>query len=422
MQKLMKVLYDVLWCLLGLPYAFLRLWVKGKQESSYRQRWGERLAFIRPPVFANRPMWLHAVSLGEVRAAVPIVRAWLTRYPHIPVVITTMTPTGSAEVEKTFGQEVFHCYLPYDTHQCVQRFLDRINPQKILIMETEIWPNLFWAAKKRQIPLFIANARISPTAFQKYLRLRAFFALVLPSVTKVCAQSIEDAKRYEALGASASQVSMTGNIKFDLKVPEGSEHQGLILRQQFGLSRPVFLAASTHEGEENVLLRAFQQVQKQFPESLLLLVPRHRNRFDAIYQQCTEFPFVTQRRSVGEPIHPSTQVYLGDTMGEMMLFIAASHVVFVGGSLVSVGGHNTLEPASLAKPVLSGPQVFNFEAITAMLQENNAIRIVENADEIAAAVIQYFSAPKTAERDGQRALEVFSKNQGSLEKLFAEIA
>ncbi len=422
MQRLMKLLYDVLWCLIGLPYAFLHLWRKGKQEPAYRQRWGERLALIQVPAFTTRPLWLHAVSLGEVRAAVPIVRAWLERYPHIPLVMTTMTPTGSAEVQKTFGKEVFHCYLPYDTHHCIQRFLNRINPQKILIMETEIWPNVFWAAKKRKIPLYIANARISPTAFQKYIRLRAFFALVFPSVTKVCAQSEEDAKRYQALGASPSQVRMTGNIKFDLKIPEGVEKQGLMLRQQFGVSKQIFLAASTHEGEESVLLQAFQQIQKQFPESLLLLVPRHRNRFDTIYQQCIEYPFVTQRRSTGEPIKPDAQVYLCDTMGEMMLFIAASDVVFVGGSLVSIGGHNTLEPASLAKPVLSGPQVFNFEAITEMLQANQAIQILENSEGIAQAVIQYFGHPDMAQRDGQRALEVFSKNQGSLEKLFAEIA
>lgn len=422
MLMITKILYDTLWSVVGLPYAFIRLWVKGKKEPAYRKRWSERLAFVHPPVFTEQPVWIHAVSLGEVRAAVPIVGRWLETYPHIPIVMTTMTPTGSAEVQKTFSNAVFHCYLPYDTHHCIQRFLNRIQPQKIIILETEIWPNLFWAAKKRQIPLYIVNARISPKAFQQYIRFQSFFKLVFPSVTKIFAQSDADAKRYQDIGAIPAQIGMLGNIKFDLKLPDGVEQRGQTLRQQLGDARPVFLAASTHAGEESVLLRAFQIIWQQCPHSLLLLVPRHPNRFDTIYQQCLEYPFVTQRRSAGEPVRPETQVYVGDTMGEMMLLIAASDVVFVGGSLVPIGGHNTLEPASLAKPVLSGPQVFNFDTITEMLKANQAICIVDTAEGIAEAVLGYFQHPETARRDGQRALEVFAKNQGSLEKLFLEIA
>ena len=382
MDGLLRLLYTALLLLLT-PLALLRLWLRGKANPDYRKRWGERLGFV-PQLPSGKRLWVHAVSVGETIAAAPLVRAWQVRHPDWSVLVTTTTPTGSAQVRRMFGDRVEHCYLPFDLPWMVAMFLRRCRPTLAVVMETEIWPNLYAAAHGCGLPLIMANARLSDKSFKAYSHLRWLVGPTLQRVALIAARGREDAERFVALGAAASQVEALGNLKFDIERSPTVVAAGQAWREWLGRGRPVWIAASTHPGEEEQVLTA----HRQLPQALLVLVPRHPERADAVAAAVEAAGLQVLRRSrlapapalpaADIPAPSSGCVLLVDTLGELMNFYAACDIAYVGGSLVPNGGHNPLEPLVLGLPVLSGPQVFNFREVYAELQALHAVTMVDS--------------------------------------------
>lgn len=404
------------------PILLLRMAARGLRYGDYHRRWHERFGFFRAPGLRGS-LWVHAVSLGEVNAAEPLIRALMQGYPDLPLVVTTGTPTGSARVRQLFGQSVFHVYLPYDLPFAVRRFLRRIRPRLGVIVETEIWPNLYHICRRRGIPLIIANARISRRSLQGYVpALRTLMKSALDCVTHIAAQSRLDAARYRLLGADGSRVHVVGNLKFDMPVARQLLERGAELRETWDARRPVWIAASTHEGEEQAALQAHAEVRGRFPDALLLLVPRHPERFHAVRQlvQATGLEMAT-RQNDGLP-GPATGCFLVDAMGELLPFYAAADVAFVGGSLASIGGHNVLEPAALGKPVLVGPHTFNFEGITESLIKRGGAWRVDSAGALADAVVKLLGDTALRSRMGAAGHEVFAREHGAVTRVMALVA
>ena len=384
----MRRLYSLVLNLLA-PLVLLRLWLRGRRAPAYRQRWGERFGFI--PEIEGQPIWIHAVSVGEVQAAAPMIKRLLKRYPDAPFLVTTTTPTGSERVTALFGGQVHHVYMPYDLPSAVKRFLKRVRPRLCLIMETEIWPNLFHYCKYDGVPVIVANARMSERSAKGYGRFLSLTTETLANVDVIAAQDKNDADRFDRIGAFPERIEVTGSIKFDITLPASLHEQGEVLRREiFGQDRAVWIVASTHAGEDELILDAFAKVREQIPEVLLVLVPRHPERFNGVAALCRERGYRVVQRSEGFACSPETEVFVGDTMGELMLFYAASDVAFIGGSLVSVGGHNLLEAAALELPIVYGPHMFNFEAIHRMFLELGASRQVNNVEELAEVICQWF--------------------------------
>lgn len=405
----MRYLYTVLLYLLT-PFVLLRLLWRGLELRDYWHRWNERFGFVAAP---TQPVavWVHAVSVGESLAALPLIRRLVQQHGRGRVLVTTMTPTGSARVRESLKGDVLHTYLPYDLPDAVARFIARMRPAQVVVMETELWPNLFRALATREIPLTIANARLSPRSFRGYLRVRGFAAATLADCTHIAAQSDADAERFRQLGAQASRVSVMGNIKFDMALPEPQMMQGRAWRDGI----PVWIAASTHEGEEDAALAAHKKILQALPQARLILVPRHPQRFDTVAKKIERSGLSFARRSDGLP--SSTQVWLGDSMGEMFAYFAASDVAFVGGSLVPVGGHNILEPAALGLPVIFGAHMHNFVAARELLLERNAAIEIADADALAAAVIVLLTNSAKAQTMGESGRAAVAANRGALERL-----
>lgn len=411
----MRLLYTLSLYLL-LPFVLLRLLRRGLRAPAYLRRWPERFGRFphTPPPGA---IWIHAVSVGETIAAFPLVRALQHRHPQRPIIFTTTTPTGSERVTREFGAGVLHGYLPYDLPGAVARFLARTRPALAVILETELWPNMYAACSARHIPLIVANARLSARSAAGYRRVARLARATLEQVALVAAQGEADAERFLALGAPRDRVRVTGNLKFDLAVAPDIMERGQTLRDGWGRHRPVWIAASTHEGEEALVLAAHARARGQIPDLLLLLVPRHPERFDRAAELCRASGMPVVRRSEQRPCAPDTAVYLGDSMGELMLLYAAADIAFVGGSLVPSGGHNPLEPAALARPVLHGPHVFNFAEISRLLREAGGSREVNDAGELAGTVVDLLRHPEQAADMGKRAHGVVLLNRGALERL-----
>lgn len=412
-----RTLYTLLFHL-GLPLLALRLYLRARKAPAYGRRLGERFAF-RLPAMRKGGIWVHAVSVGESIAAAPMVRALLKAYPELPITLTCMTPTGSERIRALFGDEprVQHCYLPYDLLWAAGRFLDHVQPRLGVIMETELWPNHIHQCARRGIPVALANARLSERSARGYGRFARLTRPMLAEMSLIAAQTEVEAQRFLALGARTGCVQVTGSIKFDLKIDEHLVSRAQALRQQWAAaSRPVWIAASTHDGEDALVLQAHRQLLQVHGDALLILVPRHPERFEAVHALCSQ-QFATVRRSTGLPVLAQTQVLLGDTMGELLFLYALADMAFVGGSLVPTGGHNPLEPAALALPVLMGPHVFNFLEISAMLREAGGLQQVDDAQGLAGAVQRLVELPQDARRMGEAGLEVMKANQGALERL-----
>ncbi|HKY69990.1 MAG TPA: lipid IV(A) 3-deoxy-D-manno-octulosonic acid transferase [Gammaproteobacteria bacterium] len=420
---MLRRLYNVFFTLL-LPVVFVRLLIKSVSLPEYRYRWKERLGFIDLPNL-KETLWVHAVSVGEAIAAVPIIQRFLEKYPNTKMVITTMTPTGSQRVIEAFkenlGKDIFHVYVPYDISWCVKRFLKRTNPKLVILMETELWPNILHYCGKKKIEVLIANGRLSATSVSRYQKMSGVVKNMLSEVSMVAAQSQEDISRFLSIGMKKNNIHNTGNIKFELLIPPHAQEKGTQLRKMFGGGRPVWIAASTHDGEERLILSAFKQLKRQFSNLMLILVPRHPERFDKVFELCQQEGFKAIRRSQKTPCTPSTDIYLGDTMGELLTFYAASDLAFVGGSLVPIGGHNLLEPAALGLPVLTGPHLFNFTAISELLFQAKGAQKVTDVTSIVQVISELLSNAKMRHRQGQRAKDVVQKNKGALEKLFTLI-
>jgi len=412
-----RTLYTVLFHL-GLPLIALRLFLRGRKAPAYRQRLGERFACGLPPL-RQGGLWVHAVSVGESIAAAPMVRALLKAYPELPVTVTCMTPTGSERIRALFADEprVQHCYLPYDLPWAMGRFLDHLKPRLGIVMETELWPNLIDQCHRRGIPVALANARLSERSARGYGRFAGLTRPMLAQMSLIAVQTETEAERFRQLGARPDCVQVTGSIKFDLSVDPQLVPRAQALRAQWGATaRPVWIAASTHEGEDALILEAHRQVLALHSDALLILVPRHPERFAAVHALCAE-RFTTVRRTSGEAVQAQTQVMLGDTMGELLFLYALADIAFVGGSLVATGGHNPLEPAALSLPVIMGPHVFNFLDISALLRDAGALRQVDDAQGLGEAVRQLIELPQEARRSGEAGRAVMRANQGALGRL-----
>src|SRR6185437_5896203 len=318
---------------LATPLLVLRLLARGLRSRPYHRRWPERFGFFKAPDIRGS-LWVHAVSVGEVNAAEPLIKALQRDYPEAPLVITTVTPTGTARVQQLFGDSVFHVYLPYDLPFAVDRFLRQVRPRLALIVETEIWPNLYFACHARGIPLMIVNARLSRRSLRGYRPLRALARSALGCVRVIAAQSRSDAARYRLLGADPQQIIVTGNMKFDMPVPDNAVAVGAAMRAQWGGERPVWIAASTHEGEELAVLEAHRQVMREFPDALLLLAPRHPERFRLVEHLSRAQGFTSATRSAQGAPAAQHQVFVIDAMGQLMPYFSCADVAFIGGSLV----------------------------------------------------------------------------------------
>ena len=408
-------LYQVLLYLIQ-PLIWLRLLLRSRKAPAYRKRWGERYGFCRGKV-APHGILLHSVSVGETLAAVPLVRALRHHYPDLPITVTTMTPTGSERVRSAFGDDVYHVYLPYDLPGSVNRFLTTVDPKLVIIMETELWPNLISQLYRRKIPLIIANARLSERSAAGYQKLGSFVKTMLRKITLIAAQNQEDGERFIALGLTRSHLHITGSLKFDISVTPELAAKAVALRRQWAAHRPVWIATSTHEGEEAIVLDTHKKLLAQFPQLLLILVPRHPERFAKAEQLTQEAGFKYTLRSSDAIPDAQTQVVIGDTMGELMLLYGIADLAFVGGSLVERGGHNPLEAAAHAIPVLMGPYTFNFKNICAKLDQAEGLITVTDSDSMATAIASLLNDEDYRRYYGHHAVEVLHENQGALLRL-----
>ena len=430
----MRILYSWL-TRCAVPFAYLLVLWRGFGDRSYWQGLGERFGL---GARAGAPsIWLHAVSLGEMTAAAPLLRALRARHPRMPLIVTTATPAGRARAQSLLGSEGDIRFLPYDTPGSVRRFLSRTRPRAGIIMETELWPNLLRECQGRGIPVLLASARLSAKSVSSYRRFAGLFRNVFTPNLTVAAQTDGDAERFRAIGASGAQLSVVGNVKFDLELDAGVAAAGRALREVWnasrperGATRPVWVAGSTHAGEEEQVLDAHAQLQKAQPNSLLLLVPRHKDRFDAVADLLTRRGIAFARRSAmgagtmgsgTAPINGNVSVVLGDTVGELTVLYASADVAFVGGSLVPIGGHNLLEPAASALPVLTGPSQSNAREIAQLLLARGAALQVNDAGELAVVLERLIGDPGERERIGREGQEIIAANRGSLAKLLALI-
>ena len=416
-----RTLYSLLFYL-ALPLLLLRLWWRGRKAPDYRRRIAERMGCGLPPM-RRGGIWLHTVSVGEAIAAAPLVRQLQQKWPDLPITLTCMTPTGSERIRAMFGDQVQHCYMPYDLPGMAARFLRHIRPQLAILMETELWPNHIHQCNRMGIAVMLANGRLSGRSARGYGRFPRLVAPMLAQLDALAVQSGVEAERFLELGASAERVSVTGSIKFDLQVDQQLHQHAAEIRTGWQpAQRPVWIAASTHAGEDEQILQAHARVLQQLPQALLILVPRHPERFDQVFQLCRDSGMHTLRRSHSLALEAGHQVLLGDSMGEMMLYYAMSDLAFVGGSLVAHGGHNVLEPIALGKPVLTGPHYFNFLDIVGQLQQANALREVDSSQALADSLLQLWCEPERSRAMQAAGQQVLQDNQGALQRLLAVIA
>ena len=392
---------------------------RGFRNRGYWQSWGERFGFGPPIAGSDKSIWIHAVSVGEVQAALPLVRSLLERHPEYPLVVTTTTPTGKARVLQAFGEHVLHCYMPYDLPGPVNRFLHRVRPRVAIILETELWPNLFHHCRRHKTSVVLANVRLSARSAAGYARFGRLVSEMLANVDVVAAQSEDDATRLVRLGASRARVHVTGSVKFDVRLPASLVEEAQALRRIWGVERNVWIAASTHEGEDEQVLDALSAVSSVSSGCLLVLVPRHPERFSRVAALCRRRGYRTANRSDDPRTLAGIDVFIGDTMGELPLFYAASDVAFVGGSLIEIGGHNMLEPAALGVPVIFGPHVFNFAEISRRLCEGNAAVQVTSSTELGEQVIRYFADANLRHAVGQNGRDFVDRNRGAGDRVIA---
>ncbi len=408
----MRWLYTLLFYLIT-PLVLSLLVLRGLRNGDWLKHWPQRFGWFDPPQKTGGIV-VHAVSVGEVNAASTLVKALSQHFPELPLCLTTFTPTGSDRGQSLFRDEVFQVYVPLDLPGAVKRFFDRVQPALIIIMETEIWPNLYFEARRRGIPVMIANARISERSIRGYRRFKRLTAAALSQVSCIAAQSKLDAGRLIEIGADETRLEVTGNLKYEVELPPGLLEQGEAIRQTWGSQRLVLLAGSTHEGDEKPVLEAFRQLLRQYPEALLVLVPRHPERFGRAAQLTQACGLTVCLHSELIDCPPSAQCFIVDAMGELLRYYAACDVAFVGGSLEAIGGHNALEPAALAKPVLLGPHTFNFTDITDQLLDTGAAFRVHNARDLEKATARLFGQQDLRDQMGRAGLELVKSGQGAL--------
>ncbi len=420
-MSLPRLLYSVaLYCLL--PLILLRLLIKSRKNKGYRLRMAERLGWANSRSKDKKIIWLHAVSVGETIAAKPLINRLLQDYPDYSLLISSTTPTGSATVKKLFSDRVLNTYFPYDLPPSIQRFIKHINPQLLIIVETEIWPNLYAICARKNIPLLLVNARLSKKSTRQYLRLKQLVSETLSYATLIAVRSEEDRQHFFSLGAPTEKLELTGNIKFDIAVNSEVLKQGKLLKTQWGKERPVWITASTHAGEDEIILTIFKHLKQSFPTLLLIIVPRHPERFDDVYQLISTSNYQTQKRSDHALFQPDTDIILGDSMGEMLLWYAAADIAFIGGSLVETGGHNPLEATALGIPVISGCHIFNFTDVYPLLCDAQVAWIEQDTNHIQQRIIKILNLSSTQRNDFKQQCAGFMRlHQGVVNKLSRKI-
>jgi 3-deoxy-D-manno-octulosonic-acid transferase len=405
-----------------LPLLPLRLVWKSRKNPSYRMRMLERFGLNNFPVI-NDSIWVHAVSLGEAISAIPLIKELMATYPNTKLVVTNMTPTGAQRIREIFASnaQILQLYVPYDYPFAIKRFLHHLHPKILILMEAELWPNILHYTAKQNIPILIANACLSAKSAKNYQKFARLIKPMLKYLTCVTAQSKLDAENFAAIGVAKEKILITGNIKFDIQINAAIYAQAKQLRNFWGQNRPIWVAASTHAGEEEKILSAAKLILAQLPNSLLILIPRHPERFNQVFALCKKTQLNTVRYSANQEYSPATNIVLGDVMGQLLLFYAAGDIAFVGGSLIPWGGHNLLEPAALAKPVLSGPNLSEFKEISQLMSDTGGLIKVANEIMLADAVIKLFNNKKLCEKIGCAALAVVERHRGATQKILAQI-
>jgi len=419
----MRFVYTLVFYLL-IPAILLRLLWRSHAAPAYAERWAERFGFFAPLQTNKKVVWLHTVSVGEFIAALPLIRQ-LQLNPALQLVITTTTPTGSERVRASLGESVFHVYAPYDLPDVLARFLYRIKPVVMLVMETELWPNSIAACAKRQIPAVLVNGRMSERSARGYEKIAALTRPMLQKMRLGLIQNKVDAERLQRLGLAAENILVTGNIKFDLQLSDELRLQAAWLKQRWSHhgERLIWIAASTHQGEDEIILDALRQLrnnQQSLKNILLVLVPRHPERFTSVVNLCEKRGLITARHSSGI-FNETIEVVVGDTMGELLLLLGASDIAFIGGSLVANGGHNFIEPAAWGLPILSGIHIFNFAEVAQLLLDAGGLTLVNAAEDLAEQVQLLAESQVERSHRGLAALTVANENRGALQKTLAAI-
>lgn len=410
-----RFIYSALLYLL-LPLLVLYLAFRSIKSPDYRYRWGERFGLAK---LKQSDLLIHSVSMGETLAAIPLINAIRQHYPQMTITVTTTSPTGSAEVVKALGSNVQHCYLPFDIAICVNRFLSQLSPKQIVIMETELWPNLIHQASKQGVKVMLANARLSEKSAGQYSKRMKLSQPMLQSLDIIAAQSPQTAERFIELGVSPSRVSVCGSLKFDLTLPEDKIIEAKILRQQWrDMSAPIWVAGSVHPGEFDAMIQAHKRLLASKPEALLVMVPRHPEQFNAAAEKILASGLSLARRSLQDKVSSSTQILLGDTMGELLTFYGAADQAFIGGTLINNGGHNPLEAAAFGLPVYVGPNHWDFAEITKLLEDAGALKVIVSADELAEDLIAKFNDKLIYQTASDAGLRVVDTNKGALKLQF----
>jgi 3-deoxy-D-manno-octulosonic-acid transferase len=411
----MRVFYSCLFYLL-IPFILLRLLWRGIKAPAYRCRWRERFALYNIK-FPQGVIWFHAVSVGEAEALFPLIRKIQKQHPDAKLLITTTTPTGSARVKTVMQETVAHVYLPYDIPDAVNRFMRCFKPKLAVIMETEIWPNLFVYCGKNDIPLYIINARLSEKSSRGYQKIPSLVHPALAAINLIATQTQDDAERFIAIGADSEKVLTLGNIKFDVAIPQTTIAQGLQIKADLFRGRFVWLIASTHKDEEAIFLEIYKEIKQKIPELLLVIVPRHPERFADVKKQCEQFQLAVVMRTAGDRVFTETDVYLVDTMGELKMLYAASDVAFVGGSMVPRGGHNILEAAAVGVPVMFGPYMVNFKEIARGVLSHKAAIQCQNKDELINSIVALYEKPAYRNALAEKGMEFVRQNQGAIARI-----
>ncbi|MGR5163759.1 lipid IV(A) 3-deoxy-D-manno-octulosonic acid transferase [Vibrio owensii] len=418
---LIRFFYTLLLALAS-PFLLFGLYKSKPNKPKFGQRWKEHFGITPKLETTERPIWIHAVSVGESIAAIPLIKELKKQNPAQPIVVTTTTSTGAEQIAK-LGDLVEHRYMPIDFGFAVKGFLKAIRPKQMLIIETELWPNTLNTVHNARIPIIVVNARLSEKSCRNYAKVQPLFDLLHPCIDKVLCQTESDAERFERLGVEKNKLFVTGSIKFDIQISDDVKEKGKVLRDVLGLERPIWIAASTHRGEDEQVLEAHKKILESHPNALLILVPRHPERFEDVFELCQGQGFETARRTSQEEVTTSTQVYLGDTMGEMLVLMGAADICFMGGSLVGdkVGGHNVLEPAALGVPVITGPSYFNFQEIVDKMVSFSAIAITSNANTLAIEIKDLIQNESAYHQVKVSLLSVVNSNQGSLQKTLDKV-
>lgn len=408
----MRTLYLFLLYLI-FPFIWLRLKLRARKAPAYAEHWAERIGKA-PFQLTEDSIWIHSASLGETIAATPIIKFLQQHYPNTPLVLTAMTPTGRAKAQTLQNANTHVCYVPYDYPFAIREFFKRARPKLALFIETELWPNILTLCGEHKIPFMLVNARMSEKSKNGYLRIESLTRAMLRHVSCVAAQTVDDANRLVELGVAQDKMHITGSLKFDLTIPPELIEKAKVLRAQMGADRPVIIAASTHDGEDKIILQSYLELRREFPNLLLILVPRHPERFNSVAQLCEQTQLKVLRRSQSLP-DVTTDIYVGDTLGELLLMYATADVAFVGGSFIPQGGHNPLEPAALGVPVIMGPHVFNFAEIVRLLNVAGGLEQV-SAEQFTQAVALCLRDEKKRADMGQRGKQVVEQNRGALQR------